>query len=281
MDATGKGDSAKATRKGINWMTYIGLLILLVLIVGIAYLMMIWNQGKDNRLIQSIADLAPSLKEMEGLTKSQIRDQARGIEAKDLAADPAGWSDMYYMVEGVVSSESTGSIDKNIALNVFSDTKFKGFMLDDAVVLIDLTGTAPDVPDGTVIRGYGKIFTLDVKDVWKLPVVGPNLKKEFDTPGMDQRVAFFLSQGIDIVSVPRKGGGPPVPPAQAGGPPGEADKTAPPADASTTPPAGTETAPPAGETTPPAGGETKPPEGGGTTPPPAAPPAAPPTGGGK
>lgn len=277
MDATGKGDSPKVQRKGINWLSIFGIVILVVLIAAVIWLMMIWNQGKDNRLIQSIADLAPGLQEMQDLTQSQIKDQARPISASDLAKDPEGWGEQFYVIEGTVSAEGTGTIDENIALNIFSDTKFKGFLLDEAVVLIDITGEAAAVPDGTVIRGFGKVFTLNIEDVWKLPVVGPNLKREFANSGMEPKVAFFISKGVEVISVPTKNGGPPIPPAQAGGPGTTPPEGETPADAGATPPAG-ETAPPAeGETAPPAEGETPPPaEGGGTTPP-----ATPPPAGGK
>jgi hypothetical protein len=273
MDATGKGDSSKAPRKGINWLSIFGIVILVVLIAAVIWLMMIWNQGKDNRLIQAIADLAPGLQDMETQTKAQIRDQARPITAAELAADPEGWGEQYYVIEGTVSAEGTGTIDENIALNIFSDTKFKGFLLDEAVVLIDVTGEAAAVPDGTVIRGFGKVFSLNIADVWKLPVVGPNLKREFANSGMSDKVAFFISKGIEVVKVPSKSELP-IPPAQAGGP------GATPAEATTPPAAGT-TPPAAGGTTPPAEGGTTPPEGGAK--PPATPPATPPppAGGGK
>ncbi len=278
MDATGKGESSKAPRKGINWLSIFGIVILVVLIAAVLWLMMIWNQGKDSRLIQSIADLAPGLQDMETQTQAQIRDQGRPITAADLAKDPQGWGEQYYVIEGTVSAEGTGTIDENIALNIFSDTKFKGYLLDEAVVLIDITGEGAGVPDGTIIRGFGKVFTLNIADVWKLPVVGPNLKREFANSGMEDKIAFFISKGIEVILVPTKSELP-VPPAQAGGPgapPAEGDV---PADAGTAPPPPPgETAPPAeGGTTPPAEGEPTPPaegDSGGTTPPATPPPPA-------
>jgi hypothetical protein len=266
MDATAKGDGSKAPRRGINWLSIIGIVILVLLIAGAVWLWWFYNASKSNRLIQAIADLAPALKDMENQTQSQIEQQAQSIEAADVGADPTGFSDRYYVIEGTVSAEESMAVDKEIALGIFSDTEFKGMILDQAVVLIDLLGTAPaPLPDGTVVRGYGRLFVLDIEDVWKLPVVGPNLKKEFGgVVGTMRNVPFFLSKGLKVISVPTKGGGgPPVPPGQATKP-GEPGATTPPAaGGAAAPPAGG-AAPPAGGATPPAGGgETKPPAGGG------------------
>lgn len=276
MDTEPKKEAPKAAKKGINWLSIFGIVILVVLIAAIVWAMMIWNQGKDNRLIKAFMDIEPKLAEMDTLTQSQIENQGQPVTAADLAQDPTGYADVYVVVDGTVSAEESQVVDQNIARNVFTDTKFKAYILDDSVVMVDVTGTGPELPEGTVIRGYGVLLLVNIDDIWKLPVVGPNLKREFaNVEGMSKQIVFFFSKGVKIMAPARPKDELPPPGAKPEGekPAGEA---APPAEgeAATPPPASGETKPPAegegkgGETQPPAGGEGK---GGEETPPPAPP----------
>lgn len=268
MDNEPKKEAPKAAKKGINWLSIFGIVLLVVLIAAVIWAMVIWNQGKENRLIQAFMNIEPKLTEMDTLTQSQIENQAQPVEAANLAKDPTGYADAYVVVDGTVSAEESQVVDQNIARNVFADTKFKAYILDDAVVMVDLTGEGADYPEGTVVRGYGVLLLVNIEDIWKLPIVGANLKREFaGVEGMSPQIIFFFSKGVRnmVPAAPKTE----IPPEAK--PEGEepVDETVPPAE-------GEAAAPPAGEegAQPPAGGETEPPEGGegGGTTPPAAPP---------
>lgn len=258
MDTESKKEAPKAAKKGINWVSIIGIVILVLLIALVIYAMVIWNQGKDNRLIKAFMNIEPKLAEMETKTQSQIENEAQPVEAADLGKNAASYADAYVVVDGTVSAEESQVVDQNIARNVFSDTKFKAYILDDAVVMVDLTGGGGNLPEGTVVRGYGVPLLVNIDDIWKLPIVGPKLKTEFaNVEGMSPQIVFFFSKGVRVV--------------EPAGPKGATPPAAKPEEK----PAG-EAAPPAegGETKPPAeGGAAAPPEGGdgGTTPPPAPP----------
>jgi hypothetical protein len=257
MDEKPKQAAAKPAAKGINWLTVFGIVVLIVLIVLVVWGAVIWGQAKNSRLLQAVIALAPALQEMETLTQAQIQDQAQLVAADRLGADPEGYAGRYMMVEGAVS-DTGGDIglEKNIALNVFSDTPYMGYLLDDAVVLIDISKEAPMVPNGAVIRGYGKVLVVSPEDIWKLPVVGANLKKEFAEKGMMEKVVFFLSKGIKIMAPAKPGEAKPPAPAPEAGAPADGEGAAPgaPTPSPAAPPAEGGTAPPEGEAPAPGGG---------------------------
>jgi len=287
MDSGPKKDAPKAAKKGINWLSIIGIVVLVVVIAAVIYLMMIWNQTKDNRLIQGFMNIEPKLQEMqEKYTQAQIDEMAQHVEAVKLAEDPTGYDDAYVVIDGTVSAEETDVVDLNIARNVFSDTKLKAYVLDQAIVMVDITGTGATYPEGTVLRGYGVVLNVKLDDIWKLPIVGPNLKKEFDgVQGMSDQVTFFFSKGVKLVAEagaakpaekakPEEGAAAATDekPAVAGEKPAAEGGAVAPKEGEAAPPKEGEAAPPKeGETKPPKGGEAAPPKGGEGTKPPAAP----------
>jgi hypothetical protein len=274
MDSGPKKDAPKAAKKGINWLSIIGIVVLVVVIAAVIYLMMIWNQTKDNRLIQGFMNIEPKLQEMqEKYTQAQIDEMAQHVEAVKLAEDPTGYDDAYVVIDGTVSAEETDVVDLNIARNVFSDTKLKAYVLDQAIVMVDITGTGATYPEGTVLRGYGVVLNVKLDDIWKLPIVGPNLKKEFDgVQGMSDQVTFFFSKGVKVIQPAGPGTKKPAeakPADDKGAAAAEGDK---PAVAGEKPAAEGETAPPKeGEGAPPkegdGGGAGKPGEGAPPAPP--------------
>jgi len=205
--------------------------------------MVLFAQTKDNRLVQSFMALEPKLKDMdEKYTQSQIEEQAQTVTAEELGKDPNPLAGSYVVVDGAVSAEETDAVDLNIARNVFSDTEYKGYILDQSIVMIDITGTGADYPEGTILRGYGVVLIVNIDDIWKLPIVGPNLKKEFDgVKGMSDRVTFFFTKGVKVLT--------PVSPAT------KKEAAAKPEDKAATPAEGDAAKPAEGATTPPAAGE--------------------------
>ncbi|MBN2081738.1 hypothetical protein JW859_05950 [bacterium] len=203
MDTTPKSEdkpTGEEKPKGINWLTIIGIVILVVLIGVVIAAAYIWNITKDIPAIQDVMALEPQLKEMEQMTLAQIEEQAEFIQAEDLAKDPYGYKDRYVIVEGTMSKEESIGVSQNIAMNIFKDENYKGYVLDDAIVAIDISGEGDDAPEGATVKAYGKLFVLNIDDVWKIPIVGPNLKQEFaNVEGMSDTVVFVIARGIEVL----------------------------------------------------------------------------------
>lgn len=190
--------------KGINWLTVFGFLVLAILIVIVIWAVMLWNINKKNPIIADIIDLEPQLQEMMDKTLSQIENEGTFILAADLVADPTGLKDRFVITEGAVSKEESMGVSQNIAMNIFSENEnYNGYVLDDALVVIDITGEGPQVEEGTMVKAYGKLFVLNIEDVWKLSYVGPNLKQEFaGVEGMSDEVVFLICKAVKVIASP-------------------------------------------------------------------------------
>lgn len=200
MDTTPKKEDAP---KGINWLSILGIFALVVLIVIVIWAMMKWNEAKDNPLVISMQRIAPALEQMQDMTQSQIDAEGAHLTADLLGKDPYGYIDRFVVIEGDVSAEESNNVNSNIVASCFSDAEYKAYVLDDAVVLVDISGENQDVKDGTTIRGFGKVFVVRLEDVWDLPFVGEQLEREYaNVEGMATEAVFHLSKGIEIVSVP-------------------------------------------------------------------------------
>lgn len=263
MDKSASGPGAKPAKK-INWLSIFGIVVLVIIIIGVLLMVFIVKPGMKNPLVQSAMRLEPAIKEMETQTMSQLENQAAFATPAQLMTDPTGYDDRFVVTEGSVSGEESMGVSQNIALNVFEDKPYMGYVVDDGIVVLDISGTGPTLLDGSVIRAVGKLLVVRMEDIWALPIVGPNLEKEFaGVEGMSEQVIYLICNNIKVVSTPQRDvPEPPIadgttPPADGTTPP--ADGTAPPADGAAPPADGT--TPPAEGTTPPAEGETPPPAG--------------------
>jgi hypothetical protein len=200
MDTTPKKEDAP---KGINWLSILGIFALVVLIVIVIWAMMLWNKSKDNPLLISMQRIAPALEQMQDMTQSQIDAEAAHMTAELLAKDPYGYIDRFVVIDGDVSAEESNNVNSNIVASCFSDAEYKAYVLDEAVVLVDISGENVDVKDGTTIRGFGKVFVVRLEDVWDLPIVGEGLEREYaNIEGMATEAIFHISKGIEVISVP-------------------------------------------------------------------------------
>jgi len=201
MDTAPKSEATG--RKGINWLSLIGIIILIILIVIVLYFAWVGTVAMKNPLVQQFVEIEPAIVAMQDMTQAQIEDQAAHLDAVTLGDDPYGFGGRYVVVTGTVNKEESIHVEQNIARNVFGETNYKGFVLDNAVVLIDITGEAPDVVDGTLIKGFGKVFVLELEDLWDLPIVGKDLEQSFaGVEYMSDRVVFHISKGVEIVEAP-------------------------------------------------------------------------------
>jgi hypothetical protein len=257
-------------------------IFLYVLLIGVIGLCLwglsVMKKAESNPAIrETVAAYEYLIAPMKDMTLSQIEAQAEAISAASLAASPDPVKGRYVMVDGQIQGEESTMVDQNMSIpnmvveNLKSESK--GYVLNDGVVLVDISGDTSQRPaDGDWVRGYGAVLVVRVKDVFGLPIVGPDLKKEFGN-GIDETstVVFVIAKGIKKITEAEatrdSGMTPQFPQGQQPSASG---------DGAAAPPAGT--APPAEGTAPPAEGST-PPAGGGETPP-ATPPAAPPADGG-
>jgi hypothetical protein len=203
MDTPKSDQTEQAAPTGINWLTVFGLIVLILLICVVIVAIWIGRQGMRNPIVQSAMRLEPAIEQMKDMTQSQIEQQAAALPAAALGKDPYGFDDRFVVVEGTVSKEESIHVEQNMARNIFSETNYRAYILDEAVVVIDITGEGPDVSDGALIKGFGKVFVVNVKDIWELPVVGPNLEQEFgNVEGMADKVIFLISKGVQVVEEP-------------------------------------------------------------------------------
>ncbi|MCH7471993.1 hypothetical protein IIA79_03470 [bacterium] len=197
------GSQEAAAPKGINWRTIFGLIFVALLIVLVFWLYGVWQVAKEIPLIQNVSRLQPAIDAMLDMTQAQIENQGQFAYAVDLGKDPTGYADTLMVVEGTVGMDETMSVSENIAGNIFSDTVYKGFVIDQAVVVIDITGEAPDLKDGTTIRGFGRLLVVRMEDIWALPIIGPDLEREFGgVDGLADSVVFLISKGIQVLDIP-------------------------------------------------------------------------------
>jgi len=238
--------------------------------------MSIKNKAEKNPLVKdAIAAYENLIKDMDTQTQSQIEAQAEHLSASDLAAGAESVKGRYVVVDGQVQGEETTMVDQNMAIpnmvaeNLKTDTK--GYVLNDGIVLVDISGEAGEMlKGGDWVRGYGAVLVVRIADVFEFPIAGPDLKKEFGS-GMDaeSKVIFFFSKGVKKISEAEAVHDR----AHAATDPGGAEP-------SVAPGAGGEANPCAGTSAPPAAGGNpcNPCTGGGTPPtaPPTAPPATPP-----
>lgn len=188
------------------------LLVLLLILMGTVffYLMPQLNKAKKNPIVQDAVSMYPQLKEMETLTQSQIEQQAEKVDAVELVKDPTGLKDRFVVTEGDVNRDESSMVSENLAMNAWTgdSDKYKGCIIGDGLVVIDLSGEMEDYKEGTRIRCFGKVLPIKLQDVYDLPWVGPDLKKEFgNIEGMDEQVVFFFTKGAQLVAMPQTEGG--------------------------------------------------------------------------
>lgn len=201
MDTTPKSEDQP---KGINWLSIFGIVALVILVFIVIYAIMIWNKAKDNPIIQAAERLNAGIERMSDMTMSQIENEAAYVPAEQLGKDPTGFDDRFVMTDGSVSKEESIGVEQNIALNIYRDEEnYKGYVLDDAVVVVDISGEGPDVAEGATVMAYGMLFVLRIEDIWELPIIGPNLQTEFgDVEGMSETVVFLISTQVEEISPP-------------------------------------------------------------------------------
>jgi hypothetical protein len=295
MGDTDKQASAAtpAPRKSGGMVTLLWVLLILSIAAGV-FMWSVKNKVESLPSIKRLEAKLPQLVELDKKTQMEIEHEGEAINAIDLASAPDTVQGRYVIVDGVVQSTETNVVDSNLAAADFSADAFsgeqagqyKGYVLDDGVVLVDISGDHKDVKGGQAVRGYGMVVTVDIADIWELPFVGADLKKQFgNIKDTAKSVVFVFSKGIKEITLeemtrvkgaPGAGG---APPGGMGNAPTGEGTTPPPGEGTTPPPGGGETPPGTPPATPPSTPPGTPPSTPPGTPPstpPSTPPAAPP-----
>jgi hypothetical protein len=196
---------------GSRWLSYFGIAALILLVIVVIWAMATVNKAKQNPMIQTAIEMMDWVEKMDEMSQSQIDQQAQHVTAVDLANDPEGYGG-WWTIDGHVSREESQHITAQIAGSIMSDENYGAYLLDDGVVLVDISGENVEVPDGAYIKGFGKPATLYIDDVWELPIIGPDLEQEYsNVQGMEDHVVFFISKGIEILEIPEQDKPEPLP----------------------------------------------------------------------
>lgn len=162
-------------------------------------------QARDNPLVQHFIANAPQLREMMDLTLSQIENQAASLDAAALLASPGGYDGRYVVASGLISADESNLVAQNTAVNCFNDNgSYRAYVLDDGLVVVDVSGEGPEqLPEGAAMKAYGKVIVARMADIFELPWVGPDLKREFGTSAMSTEVVFLVARGVQVGSQPQ------------------------------------------------------------------------------
>jgi hypothetical protein len=203
--------TSPAPRKSSGLVTF--LWILVILSIGVAiYGYNVKNKVENLPTIKQLLTKVPQLKDLDTMTQSQIEQQGEPINAVDLAADPETVQGRYVVVDGTVQAAESSMADENLAAADFSSDAFsgdkagsyKGYVLEDGVVLVDIstdTNKKP-IPGGTPVRGFGMVVIVNISDIWDLPFVGKDLKNQFgNIKNSAKQVVFVFSQGVKEIKM--------------------------------------------------------------------------------
>lgn len=197
-------ENKKTPAGGIRPLRVAALVVAILLLGLMAYALPKLRAAQNNPLVRHFMANAPQMKEMMDLTLSQIEQQGAPATATELIASPYGYDGRYVVATGLVSDEQSAMVAQQAAVSCFDEqSNYHAYVLDDGLVVVDVSGEGPErLSDGTEMKAYGKVIVARMADVFALPWVGPDLKREFANSGMSEKVVFLIARGVQTGSEP-------------------------------------------------------------------------------
>jgi len=188
-------------RKGFNWLACCGITCAVLLIVGglVAYC--------GYRFVQPFMGMGLQLPQLQSEVQQTdiqtIKSAAMSVDAATLASNPVTYEGQWL--------ELTAKIDSN---NPFGGSPFPvgnssgqqatTYMLEESIVLMDVTQSPPVGNPGDEIVAYGKIYAWDLKELEKMPIVGKSIGEEMQKdPNMQGKMllVFFIAKEVTLAPV--------------------------------------------------------------------------------
>lgn len=203
QNTAGGTASAPNKRTGLTVLLYV---LLIAAIVAALWAMSVMRKVESIPTVQRAVAIFPQLEEMKDLTQSQIEQRASFNSAADALESPHALSGRFVVIDGEVQGEESTMVNQNMqaanmTVEAFEGDGYKSYVLDEGLVLVDITGERSQFGQGDIVRGFGMLLVVDIKDIWELPFVGPDLKSEFgDIEGTAESVVFLFSKGVKQIS---------------------------------------------------------------------------------
>jgi hypothetical protein len=192
-------------KKGFNWLACCGITCLVLVIIGggiafCSYKMVapFVNMGLEIDSLQT---------EVKGADISTIRGSAVEVDTQMLFENPGDFKGSWLVVTGEVIDDDSNA---SIGADSFAGGEFTTYVLENNVILMDVSNASSGVAAGDQIRAYGKCYGWDLMELEKMPFFGKTIADEMRSDpefSGNTKMIFFMGKGIEIVGAGGGGGG--------------------------------------------------------------------------
>jgi hypothetical protein len=188
-------------RKGFNWLACCGITCAVLLIVGglVAYC--------GYRFFQPFMGMAMELPQLQTEVQQTdiqtIKSAAMSVDAATLVSNPATYEGQWL--------ELTAKIDNTNQLggapfpgNNAGGVQSTNYALEENILLMDITQSPLVGNPGDEIIAYGKIYSWNIKELEKMPIVGKSIGEEMQKdPTMqgNMQLVFFIAKEVTLAPV--------------------------------------------------------------------------------
>jgi len=187
-------------RKGFNWLACCGITCVVLLIVGglVGYC--------GYRVFQPFFSMGMQLQQLFADVQQTdiltIKSAAMPVDTSLLTSSPATYEGQWLELEGQIvntnafggSSFSSGNVNTQQTTN---------YMLEENVILMDITQSPAVGGPGDSILAYGQIYSWDLMEMEKMPFIGKaiteEMKKDPSLQGNTQ-VVFFVAKEVTLAA---------------------------------------------------------------------------------
>ena len=183
--------------KGFNWLACCGITCLVLLIIGgvVGYCGYRFAQPFLNIGMQMV-QVAETV---EATDIATIKAEAMETDAEALAANPTVYKGKWLAIEGVITSQSGPMADMQGAFNAEDATPY---ILENSVMVLDITKQAPVGGVGDRVRAYGQCMVWDLMELEKLPFVGKQIAEEMaNEPALQGRTMMIFVMAKEVTRI--------------------------------------------------------------------------------
>ena len=191
-------------KKGFNWLACCGITCLVLVIIGggIAFC--------SYKMVAPFMDIGLTMANLEEEVKntdvSVMRSSAVAVDTATLYNNPNDYKGTWLEVTGEVVHDDGSS---EIGADTFASGEFVTYILEDHVVLMDVTNSPEVGVPGDTIRAYGKCYGWDLMELEKMPFVGKTIADEMRSDPQlagNTKLVFFIGKGVELVEGGSGGG---------------------------------------------------------------------------